>query len=257
MNAILKAADYLATLGIGGLGCALTAKAMRTTQRLKVRRPDCRHPFWLRVPSTDVPVFKQIFVERHYDFRVAKPPEIIVDAGANIGLASIWFANRYPDARIIALEPEQSNFELLRANVGPYPQIVPVQAALWHRNEEIRLIDPGLGKWGFMAEAQPAAGDLRGDLCDTVTAVTVDRLMADHGLRRIDLFKIDIEGAEREVFSDAASWICRVDAIVIELHERMKPGCNRAFYGGSGGFDDEWQQGENICLSRGGRLARR
>ncbi len=256
MNAILKAADYLATLGIGGLGCALKAKALRTTHRLKVKRPDCRHPFWLRVPSTDVPVFRQIFVERHYDFKVVKPPEIIVDAGANIGLASIWFANRYPDARIIALEPEQSNFELLRVNVRPYPQIVPVQAALWHRNEEIRLVDPGLGKWGFMAEAQPAAGDLSGCLCHTIKAVTVDRLMADHGLRRIDLFKIDIEGAEREVFSDAASWIHRVDAIVIELHERMKPGCNRAFYNGSSGFDEEWQQGENICLSRGGCLSR-
>lgn len=254
---IEKAKDYLATLGWGGLMCAIRAKAAGTVVEYHHRRRDCRHPFRLRIPSTDVSAYRQVFLKRQYDFVMTPAPAVIVDAGANIGLASIWFANRYPDARIIALEPEQSNFELLRANVAPYPQIVPVQAALWHRDEEIRLIDPGLGEWGFMAEVQPAAGDLRGDLCHTVTAVTVDRLMADHGLRRIDLFKIDIEGSEREVFSDAASWIGCVDALVIELHERMKPGCNRAFYSASVGFDDEWQQGENICLSRSGRLTRR
>jgi hypothetical protein len=68
---------------------------------------------------------------------------------------------------------------------------------------------------------------------------------------------MDIEGAEREVFSDATPWIYKVDSIIIELHERMKAGCNRSFYCGTNGFDHEWIQGENICLSRGHCLTRR
>ena len=64
------------------------------------------------------------------------------------GFASIYFANKYPGAKIIAIEPEQSNFELLKDNIAPYPNIIPIQAALWHKNEEINLIDPGLGKSG-------------------------------------------------------------------------------------------------------------
>ena len=68
----------------------------------------------------------------------------------------------------------------------------------------------------------------------------------------IDILKIDIEGAEKEVFSDTSAWIEKVDSIIIELHERMKPGCISSFYAGSRGFNKEWRQGENIYLSRTG-----
>ena len=88
---------------------------------------------------------------RNTDFEVEKPPRTLVDAGANIGLASLYFANRFPSANIIAIEPEQSNFDLLRKNVAPYETITPIRAALWHENGIIKLVDPErLGKWGFM-----------------------------------------------------------------------------------------------------------
>ncbi len=81
--------------------------------------------------------------------------------------------------------------------------------------------------------------------------MTIDKIMEDYALTKIDILKIDIEGTEREVFSDTSSWIEKIDSIIIELHERMKAGCNRSFFLGSNGFDREWQQGENIYLSRG------
>ncbi|HME74088.1 MAG TPA: FkbM family methyltransferase [Mycobacterium sp.] len=239
-----------------GLLFALRSRVTHSIQLLEVIRPDCRHPIRLRVLSSDVPTYEQVFFDGEYDFSVKAPPKVVVDAGANIGLASIYFTNRYPQARIFAIEPEQSNFELLKANVAPYPNIVPIQAALWHRNEEINLVDPGLGKWGFMTDTKESSEGL-GATCQVVQAMTVDKIMADYGLPRIDILKIDIEGAEREVFSDTSAWIDKVDSVIIELHERMKVGCSRSFYCGSNGFDQEWQQGENVYLSRGGYLTRR
>ena len=247
---------YLNTVGIGGLLCAVRSKASRSAGLFKVNRSDCRHPFLLRILSSDVPTYGQVFVDQEYKFSAAIQPEAIIDAGANIGLASIYFANKFPAAKIIAIEPEASNFALLKRNVAPYPQIVPVQAALWHCNEEIDLVDPGFGKWGFMTEKKGSAQNLRGSTCHAVTAMTVDKIMSDHDLTKVDILKIDIEGAEREVFSDTSSWIDKVNSVIIELHERMKAGCNRSFYCGSNGFDSEWQQGENVFLSRSDYLTR-
>ncbi len=143
---------YFKTLGFRSFLYSIIAKLSNSTFFFQLNRQDCKHPFLLRIPSSDIPTYKQVFIKQDYNFLVEKQPETIVDAGVNIGLASIYFANKYPDAKIIALEPEQSNFDLLKKNTAPYPQIVPVQAALWNKNEEIHLIDPGLGKWGFMTE---------------------------------------------------------------------------------------------------------
>ena len=130
--------------------CSMMGGVTNSAVVLKANRKHCRHPLWLRVPSSDVRTCKKIFVDQEYDFLMDPPPVAIIDAGANIGLASIYFASKYPAARVIAIEPEQSNFELLQKNVAPYSNIIPLQAALWNTNEEINLIDPGLGKWGFM-----------------------------------------------------------------------------------------------------------
>jgi len=247
---------YLSAVGFIGLLVAIKASVTGSTVFFKLKRRDCKHAFRLRIPSSDVPAYKQVFIKKEYDFLVETQPAVIVDAGANIGLASIYFANKYPGAKIIALEPEQSNFELLKENVAPYPNIIPVQAALWHQNQELNVIDPGLGKWGFMTETKGCLESIPGSTCHVVAAMTIDKVMKDYNLTRIDILKIDIEGAEREVFSDTSSWIEMVDSLIIELHERMKAGCNRSFYCGSNGFDNEWKQGENVYLSRGNCLRR-
>jgi FkbM family methyltransferase len=199
------------------------------------------------VPSTDVLTYEQVFLNNEYEFRAIERPQVIVDAGANVGLASILFANRYPQAKIFAIEPEHDNFTLLTENVHPYDNIVPLHAALWGENTTIHLMDPGDGAWGFMTEP---AGEGR-----AVRAITVDRLMSDHGIGHIDILKVDIEGAEKEVFADTSAWIDRVGSIIVELHEGLKGGCNRSFYNATSGFPHEWLYGENVYVSQPGVLA--
>ncbi len=246
---------YLRTVGFTGLLYAIKGKFVNSRSLRTVVRQDIRFPFSLRVPSSDARAYKQIFLQQEYDFSVATEPRVIIDAGANIGLASIYFANKYPDSRIIAIEPEEGNYELLSQNVAPYANVVAVHAALWDRNEEINLIKHGVGDWGFMTESKGAPKNAN-PVSHTVKAMTLDSIIDEFDLDRIDILKIDIEGAEREVFADTSSWIGAVNGLIIELHERLKPGCNRSFYNGSNGFESEWRQGENLYLSRGGYLTK-
>lgn len=236
---------------MGGLIRAFGAKASNSTVLFRVDRKGLPFPIYLRLNSSDVPTYEDLFAKGDYGFSVQKPPKTIVDAGANIGLASVIFANRWPDATIIAIEPEASNFDLLKKNVAPYGNVHPVNAALWNQTGEIDVIDTGLGNWAFMTQAQDPSEIKNGHPGGTIRAMTVDNVLDEYRLDRVDILKIDIEGAEKEVFADTSSWIERVDAIIVELHERMKPGCLRSFYNGSNGFDNEWKQGENVYLSRG------
>jgi len=215
-----------------------------------MKRPDARFPFHLRVPSTDVAILDQIYIRQQYEFEVKTFPGVIVDAGANIGLASIYFANRFPGARILAIEPEESNFALLQRNILPYPEITGIRAALWHKDEMINVLDPGLGSWQFMTQAEDSDERTLGETIHQVQGMSIDTLMRNHEVERLDILKIDVEGAEREVFNHSSSWVEKVDALIVELHERLKPGCARSFYSGTSGFDDEWWEGENIYLTR-------
>jgi FkbM family methyltransferase len=248
---------YLRALGAGGFLKAVAAKARKSTTLARIELQDCDFPFWLRAPSSDVPTYKKVFLDKEYDFLVESDPEVIVDAGANIGLVSIYLASKYPGARIISIEPEKSNFQLLTKNVAPYPNVHAVQAALWSKNEEIDLTDPGLGKWGFRTGIATTETATREMFCHRVPGMTVAKVMRDFGLEKIDILKVDIEGAEKEVFRDTRAWIEKVDSIIAELHDYRVPGCNRSFYCGTGGFSTEWRQGENVYLSRGTCLIRR
>ena len=85
---------------------------------------------YLRPGTTDQNVYDEIFLEREYDINLGTPL-FIVDAGAHIGLAAVFFASKYPKATVIAIEPEPSNFGVLLRNVENYNNIKPIQAGLW------------------------------------------------------------------------------------------------------------------------------
>ncbi len=219
-----------------------------------VELPDWKHPVTLRLPSSDIWVIKQILRRKEYQFDTASELATVIDAGANIGLAAIWFTHRFPGVRVIAIEAERNNFELLSKNVAPYPNITPVHAALWDKTGTIEVRDVGVGNWGFMTGDANAEAAMDGHAVSEVEAVTVDTLMDRFNLDYVDLLKMDIEGAELEVFQSSAAWLDRVGSLIVELHDWMKPGCTDSFKQGSQGFDSEWIQGENNYLTRNGVL---
>ena len=182
------------------------------------------HPVWIRPDSTDVMTLREIFIARDYDFPVHREIRTIIDAGANIGLSTVFFAHKYPRARVVAIEPEAANFALLQQNTRGYANVVALHAALWSETGEVALDDPGRGEHGFVTREAGPTGDIT-----HVEAVTISDVMERQALDHVDLLKVDIEGAEKEVFEQAGRWIGHVSVVVAELHDRFKPGCEAAF----------------------------
>ncbi|GAB6391459.1 MAG: FkbM family methyltransferase [Treponematales bacterium] len=222
---------------------------------IEITRSDCKYPVYIRNGTTDKYVYEHIFLEKEYAIKTKRSPKTIVDAGANIGLASVYFANQFPESQIIAIEPECGNYELLKKNVENYKNIIPLNNALWNTSEEIDLLDTGLGEEGFMVTTKDEhhiTKTPKHNLKNKIKGITIDEIMKNYNFDSIDILKIDIEGSEREVFECSDGWINKVNAIIIELHERMKDGCCRVFYNKTNGFSEEWAVGDSSFLARNG-----
>jgi FkbM family methyltransferase len=188
-----------------------------------VRVPGLRQPVALRAKTSDVGVFHQVFLEGELEFEMPLVPSRIVDAGANIGLASVYLSSRFPEARILALEIETANFELLRRNTASYPNVTCLRKALWSGMANLTIANPTAEPWSFRV-SHTTKEDSEG-----LSAVGVKDLVDMFEGRRINLLKIDIEGAEKEVFEHGMDqWIDQVDTIAVELHDRFEPGCSQA-----------------------------
>jgi FkbM family methyltransferase len=183
----------------------------------------CTNIINIRPNTTDVDLFSDVFLEKDFSLGFLDlHPQTIIDAGANVGYTSIFFTIAYPHAKIFAIEPEESNFEMLRRNVKYFRNIIPINAALWNKKEELQILDPGKGKWGFQtikSNEEKKSGK--------VNTITVDRLIDLHKINTIDVFKINIEGAEKELFSSNFEWLVKTNVIIIELHDRFRDGCTK------------------------------
>ena len=157
-------------------------------------------------------------------------PKVIVDAGANIGLTSVFYALRFPAARIVALEPDSENFDVLSSNVRDFSNIFPVKAALWHERATVEIRDPGEGAWGFRVGVPSGEGDAADSSTyrGVSSTMTVQELIDANG-GRLDLLKLDIEGSEWNVLLHASDWIEHVGALVAELHPTIHPDCRKVF----------------------------
>lgn len=189
----------------------------------KVRVPGLDFPIFLRAGTSDVLAFIQIFVDGELGFDILSSPKNIVDAGANIGLASIYFAHRFPSAKILALEIDQANFELLTKNTKSYPNISCTKTALWSGEAQVAIVNPTDEPWAFRVV------EVKNGHPMSLRAQGIGGLMQYFKGQRIDLLKIDIEGSEKEVFHNGASeWINHIGMIAVELHDNIEPGCSLA-----------------------------
>jgi FkbM family methyltransferase len=177
----------------------------------------------LRPGTSDIPVYLAIFVTGEYDSLNNLPAvNTIIDLGANTGLSAAWFSCIYPDATIIALEPESGNYRMLELNVRGLRNVEPLHAAIWSHDTELEIDSTENGvrrdDWAFRSREVGQGGD-------RVCALSIATLLANYQIESVDILKVDIEGAEVELFSaNAANWLPRIKYIVVETHERFRPG---------------------------------
>ncbi len=180
-------------------------------------------PFYLRNNISDKAIFRQVFFEQQYApvTRLMPKADFIIDAGANIGMSARYFHLHYPNATIAAIEPEPANLQQLQKNISGISCIHPIDAGLWYKAGHIQILN----------EDAMAASFMVGEADAGIGTVTIPELMNTYNFRVVDILKIDIEGAEKELFSNGAEeWLKNVKLLIIELHDEMKPGCSKALF---------------------------
>jgi len=236
-----------------GLFSVELAGVMLRATRLAVVVPGSMLEVQMRLQTSDPLAFQQVFVDREYD--TPNLPEIaatVVDLGANIGFASLFFALRYPQARILAVEPEDQNFAILQANTAALGSRIRTQhAAAWISDGFINLhtedaAGAPLGNWGVQV-SESASSSHRMTPCYRL-ATLLDRA----GFDSVDVLKVDIEGAELELFShQAGDWLDRVRLIIVETHDRFRPGSEAAVRAALHPmFEELPPSGENLMFRR-------
>ena len=200
----------------------------------------------LRKATTDFCVYRQVLVFEQYKIKGLKPEnvKVIIDLGANIGLSAIYFIDRYPHAQIIAVEPEKANYDLMARNVDDLPGIHCMHNAVWNAHKSLGVFDSGSGEYGYQVKEESTEEK------SVIQSVTINDIIEKYQLQKIDLLKIDIEGSEKELFSDNYStWLHKVGCIVIEVHDWFRPGCAAAFFRAISGRDYTLSfKGENITI---------
>jgi FkbM family methyltransferase len=227
----------------------ISAQAIGVPSIAEVRPPQTVHPVFLRTGTTDVPMYHQVFTSRQYKVALSKHPKTVLDCGGNVGFASVYLANVYPGAKILSIEPELSNYNLLTRNVAPYPNIVPLHAAVWKTNTLLDIRDQRGEACSFQTQEYGMQGS--GRLVGRTVGLTIDSIMKLAGMDEVDFLKIDVEGTEDELFADPNAWIQRVGVMAIEIHDDMKPNCRATIYRNAARhFAFEWHNGENVFFAR-------
>jgi FkbM family methyltransferase len=167
----------------------------------------------------------EIWHDRAYTASFYEPSDgdVIIDAGANVGLFSIWMARRNPGCRILAFEPCSENYSFLRRNIeaARIRSIEAYQAGLAGVAGVGRVLDGGVRSLDHRVQRSEAATDP----ADRIELLCLREIVEMVGNEAIDLFKIDIEGGEYDLFKEARiEELRRVKRFSIEYHDNIMEG---------------------------------
>lgn len=188
-------------------------------EEFKVRVRNLDQPVYIRIANSDIYEFKQSLGSWQEEFDLGYTPDLIIDAGANVGYTSLRFLQKYPKSKIIALEPEPSNIKQFIKNCSKYKNITLEQAAIWPTSRMLSFISLDVASNSFQVKEEPK-GEIRGiSFLDLIDKYKIDK---------IDLLKIDIEGSEKFLLEDSNvnGWLDKVGTMLIESHEHKIPGCH-------------------------------
>lgn len=201
-------------------------------------------PFFMRSGSIDTTLAENIIIDECYQPNlwfnrnlreefIFNDVNCIIDAGANIGLASCYFANVFASATIYAFEPEIGNYELLCRNTEPYTNIVTYNEAIWKDSNGVFITNRNSIK-GHSGKPNPAKfmvgnnGGLKGE--KRIKSIKLSDFMDQNNIFKIDILKMDIQGSEIEAFKDSREWLPNVRLLFIETHDLFRRGCSNEVF---------------------------
>ena len=174
----------------------------------------------IRKNTTDIFVFKDVFINKEFNINFDNP-KVIIDCGAYIGYSTFYFSKKYPKSKIIAIEPEESNFKILKMNTNRLKNTMLINKAIYHKKAKLKINNKTKEEWAFQVNE---------DENGFTDSTTIEELMIKFNINKIDILKIDIEGSEEYLFKNSNDWINCVNCIIIELHDRIKNNCSKNFF---------------------------
>jgi FkbM family methyltransferase len=186
-----------------------------------------------------------VFIEQEY-LPIYNIPNVqrILDLGANTGMATVAFLNNFPNAQVVAVEPDPENHRMCSLNVAAYgARARAILGAVWSRPGKLALTRVGDQREWAVTVIEPTD-----DSPGFVQSWDPPTLLSMAGFETVDLLKIDIERSEIEIFNSGSdTWIERVRNLCIELHG---PDCNEAFFGAMSKFEYELSHSGELAICR-------
>lgn len=179
-----------------------------------------------RVTSSDSMVFSQVIVNEEYKaltdvfLSYNQPLKSFLDLGSNIGLASLYIKKSFPDCTVVAVEPDAGNFNMLQKNfeLNKLTNVFPLNAGVGKKDCFLKK-DEGIrdGKeWSFSFTEVDYPTD--------IPSYSISTLLNKFSINEIDAIKIDVEGAEKEIFAADAdiSFLDKVKVLAVEIHDEFE-----------------------------------
>jgi FkbM family methyltransferase len=172
----------------------------------------------------------------------------IIDLGANIGTETKRFSRLYPQANILSVEVEERNFEYLKKNLADVTTAVPFRAAIWNRKAYLKLVSKSIDSQSWSVQEVDQGKDY------DVVGMTFNDIMKAFNISDVDILKVDIEGAELQLFDSSLSlWIDKVKCIIMECPDSDAPQTTRKIFKeleDSKFLFNTYIHGENLVLVR-------
>jgi FkbM family methyltransferase len=232
---------------INALRMTLFVGSTNFTRTLHLRDPDGSSLSFTFRGRTDQGVLSHLYKDgvRIVDSK-SKHIRTILDCGANIGVETLRFRLHHPQAEIMAVESDPDNFALLTSNYHNCARISVLHGAVWSKDTQLYVHRSPDGNPESSIVEETGGGP-------SVAAYSIDSLRMLRGWSQIDILKLDIEGAEHELFSGSIDWLERVNCLIFEVPDSDKPGTLQLIFEKLKG--QQWNGmaiGENLVLLRHG-----
>lgn len=193
-------------------------------------------PLSIRKNTSDIDVFKQVFERKEYRYLIEyaakhhapflrKKHLTIIDCGSNIGLATVFFISELKKhhLQIFCIEADADNYKANLKNTQDYPFVTVINKALWNSNEALVVHNDFRDSQHWSRRVKTAAEHSTLNDFKVVQGITFRELKEKYSIEGIDILKIDVEGAESNLFSDDSidEVLESVESIAIEIHDEF------------------------------------
>lgn len=178
--------------------------------------------YFIRVrDEIELDIFREVCIKDHYNFSQLKSGMVVVDIGAHIGTFTLSASLKVgKEGKVIAIEPENGNFNQLNKNLilNKIENVVPVNIGISDSNGEKDFFITSNYVGHSLSPHWPFINKIR------IKVKTLDTLLKELNINKIDMLKIDVEGAELEILKGAKETLIKNPRLKIAIASYHYPG---------------------------------